>query len=70
MVDLPGLGNRPVDQLCGGRGLPAGLIGQLTGQHDGHAGRAGFSVVQAGLNVVHLVLWPTKLYHRPVNRSI
>ena len=60
----------PVDELCRGRGLPVGLTGQLTGQHGGPAGPAGLNVVQAGLNVVHLVLWPTKLYHRPINRSI
>ena len=60
---MPGLRTRPVDQLCRGRGLPAGLIELLTGQHGGPAGpaglnvvEAGLNVVQAGLNVVHLVL--------------
>ena len=45
-----------MDQLCRGRGLPAGRQGLLTGQHGGPARPAGLNIVQAGPNVVHLAL--------------
>ena len=70
ILDLPGLRTRLVEQLCRGRGLPAGLTGLLTGQHGGSGDSAGLNVIQAGLNVVHLVFWPSKFYRRSVNRSI
>ena len=35
IVDFPGLRNRMVDQLCRGRGLPAGLTRLLTGKDGG-----------------------------------
>ena len=40
-----------------------GLTGLLMSQHGGLTG-------STGLTVVHLVLWPWKLYHRPGNQSV